>query len=233
MTVILVSEIGDKTFFIAAILAMRNNKLIIFLSALAALYLMTILSALLGWVVTTFIPREITYYTCTAIMFLFSLKMLWEAWRMKEDEVQEVQREVELELADMDGDKDRKVGGVEGGENNRGFSRGGTRGPGPAILQLNNEDHENKNRQEDGLQGNEIKGHVINFLTKYVIAKPPSQPADKTDSPGVLASNSPPPSQPHNDKENVSWMDNVIDRGCRENSWFGKKCLKIFKVINH
>ena len=45
--------------------AMRNNKLIIFLSALAALYLMTVLSALLGWVVTTFIPRAATYYTCT------------------------------------------------------------------------------------------------------------------------------------------------------------------------
>ena len=77
---------------------MRNNKLIIFLSALAALYLMTVLSALLGWVVTTFIPREITYYTCTAIMFLFGLKMLWEAWRMKEDEAQETQREVAAEL---------------------------------------------------------------------------------------------------------------------------------------
>ena len=77
---------------------MRNNKLIIFLSALSALYLMTVLSALLGWVVTTFIPREITYYTCTAIMFLFGLKMLWEAWRMKEDEAQETQREVAEEL---------------------------------------------------------------------------------------------------------------------------------------
>ena len=59
ITVILVSEIGDKTFFIAAILAMRNNKLVVFIAALAALYLMTILSALLGWVVTTFIPREV------------------------------------------------------------------------------------------------------------------------------------------------------------------------------
>ena len=59
ITVILVSEIGDKTFFIAAILAMRNNKLIVFVAALSALYLMTILSALLGWVVTTFIPREV------------------------------------------------------------------------------------------------------------------------------------------------------------------------------
>ena len=59
ISVILVSEIGDKTFFIAAILAMRNNKLTVFLAALSALFLMTVLSALLGWVVTTFIPRYI------------------------------------------------------------------------------------------------------------------------------------------------------------------------------
>jgi hypothetical protein len=31
LSVILVSELGDKTFFIAAILAMRNNKLTVFL----------------------------------------------------------------------------------------------------------------------------------------------------------------------------------------------------------
>ena len=58
ITVILVSEIGDKTFFIAAILAMTNNKLVVFLAALGALYIMTIVSAALGWVVTTFIPRN-------------------------------------------------------------------------------------------------------------------------------------------------------------------------------
>merc|ERR1719278_2106285 len=99
LSVILVSEIGDKTFFIAAILAMSNNKLTVFLGAISALAVMTILSALLGFVVTTFIPREYTYYTCTAIMFLFGLKMLWEAWRMKPTEGEETQREVEEELA--------------------------------------------------------------------------------------------------------------------------------------
>merc|ERR1712158_227933 len=60
---------------------------------------MTILSALLGFVVTTFIPREYTYYTCTAIMFLFGVKMLWEAWKMKPNESEETQREVEEEVA--------------------------------------------------------------------------------------------------------------------------------------
>merc|ERR1719205_340405 len=99
LSVILVSEIGDKTFFIAAILAMRNNKLTVFLAAISALAVMTVLSAPLGFVVTTFIPREYTYYTCTAIMFLFGLKMLWEAWRMKPTEGEETQREVEEEVA--------------------------------------------------------------------------------------------------------------------------------------
>merc|ERR1712233_109991 len=27
------------------------------------------------------------------------------------------------------------------------------------------------------------------------------------------------------------WVNNAIDRGCKENSWFGKKCLKIFKLF--
>ena len=46
-------------------------QLTVFLAAIAALAVMTVLSALLGFVVTTFIPREYTYYACTAIMFLF------------------------------------------------------------------------------------------------------------------------------------------------------------------
>merc|ERR1719317_1507465 len=50
LSVILVSEIGDKTFFTAAILAMSNNKLTVFLGAISALAVMTILSALLGFV---------------------------------------------------------------------------------------------------------------------------------------------------------------------------------------
>ena len=47
--------------------------------------------------------REYTYYTCTAIMFAFGLKMLWEAWKMDDNEVEEVQKEVEEELAEMNG----------------------------------------------------------------------------------------------------------------------------------
>ena len=38
------SELGDKTFFIAAILAMRHSRMLVFGGAIAALGLMTVLS---------------------------------------------------------------------------------------------------------------------------------------------------------------------------------------------
>jgi len=182
ISVILVSEIGDKTFFIAAILAMRNNKLTIFLAALSALFLMTVLSALLGWVVTTFIPREITYYTCTAIMFAFALKMLWEAWRMGEGELEETQKEVEQELAELND------GQLQQADSERG-------------------DADGKSEVSSGIENAGFEGPAV--ITEQA-AKPQKQ-SPKSSEPG--------------------WVNNAIDRGCKENSWFGKKCLKIFKLF--
>lgn len=44
ISVIIVSELGDKTFFIAAIMAMRHSRITVFTGAISALALMTILS---------------------------------------------------------------------------------------------------------------------------------------------------------------------------------------------
>lgn len=43
-SVIVVSELGDKTFFIAAIMAMRHSRITVFSGAISALAIMTILS---------------------------------------------------------------------------------------------------------------------------------------------------------------------------------------------
>lgn len=43
-SVIIVSELGDKTFFIAAIMAMKHPRITIFSGAIFALGLMTVLS---------------------------------------------------------------------------------------------------------------------------------------------------------------------------------------------
>ena len=44
LSVIIVSELGDKTFFIAAIMAMRHSRSTVFAGAIAALGLMTVMS---------------------------------------------------------------------------------------------------------------------------------------------------------------------------------------------
>jgi len=208
ITVILVSEIGDKTFFIAAILAMRNSKLIVFIAALSALYLMTILSALLGWVVTTFIPREITYYTCTAIMFLFGLKMLWEAWRMKSDETEETQREVEQELGVMEGQAVSTDDTAEKGELNSGFAS----------------DEQSKDPS--------VKDKVVGFMHKYVLAKSNSNNTaeiaanDQTGNQSVSEEG-----EKTSSKKKTSFIDRLIDDKCAESACFSAGCLRIFKLF--
>lgn len=82
LSVIVVSEIGDKTFFIAAIMAMKHSRCTIYTGAMLALGLMTLLSALLGNIVTKIIPKTYTYYASSVLFALFGLKMLREGWQM-------------------------------------------------------------------------------------------------------------------------------------------------------
>ncbi|KAH9885599.1 UPF0016-domain-containing protein [Cubamyces lactineus] len=101
---IIFSEIGDKTFLIAAILAMRHPRLIVFAGAFASLVVMSILSAELGHLLPTLIPRKWTQ-TCAAILFLvFGVKMLQEAREMKagNEKIQEEMKEAE---EDIEGDE--------------------------------------------------------------------------------------------------------------------------------
>ena len=78
-----ISEFGDKTFFIAMILSMKHSRKLVLLAAIAALSVMTVLSAILGQV-ASLLP---TIYIDIAafILFLgFGMKLLYEATRMPE-----------------------------------------------------------------------------------------------------------------------------------------------------
>lgn len=96
-SVIVVSELGDKTWFIAAIMAMRHSRLAVFLGAMAAQGVMTMLSACLGWM-TQLIPRRLTFYVSTALFAIFGLKLLYEGWQMKPGEGQEEYEEANAEV---------------------------------------------------------------------------------------------------------------------------------------
>ncbi|KAM3723832.1 Transmembrane protein [Dirofilaria immitis] len=97
ISVIVVSELGDKTWFIAAIMAMRHSRLTVFCGAMAALILMTLLSAGLGWF-TQVMPRLLTYSISTALFALFGLKMLYDGYRMTPADGQESYAEAKTEI---------------------------------------------------------------------------------------------------------------------------------------
>ncbi|XP_059616236.1 transmembrane protein 165 isoform X1 [Phlebotomus argentipes] len=97
ISVILVSELGDKTFFIAAIMAMRHPRLTVFAGAISALALMTVLSAVFG-MAATIIPRVYTYYISTALFAIFGLKMLKDGYYMSASDAQEELEEVQSDL---------------------------------------------------------------------------------------------------------------------------------------
>ncbi|KAJ3079219.1 hypothetical protein HK102_003946 [Quaeritorhiza haematococci] len=101
--VILVSEVGDKTFLISAVMAMRNPRLIIFGAAISALAVMTVLSAFLGHVVPNLISKRYTQLMAAGLFLVFGLKMLKEAHGMTGTEGQDELEEVTQEL--MEGDE--------------------------------------------------------------------------------------------------------------------------------
>ncbi|KAK3928944.1 Transmembrane protein 165 [Frankliniella fusca] len=107
LSVIVVSELGDKTFFIAAIMAMRHPRLTVFLGAASALAFMTVLSAVFG-LAATIIPRAYTYYISTALFAIFGLKMLRDGYYMSPNEGQEELEEVQSDLRKRE-DEGKKV----------------------------------------------------------------------------------------------------------------------------
>ncbi|KAJ1373781.1 hypothetical protein KIN20_036288 [Parelaphostrongylus tenuis] len=104
-SVIIVSELGDKTWFIAVILAMRHSRLTVFTGAMTALALMTVLSACLGWM-SQLIPRVFTYYASTILFALFGLKMIHEGYHMSPSEGQEDFEEAQAEVTKREIDRD-------------------------------------------------------------------------------------------------------------------------------
>lgn len=100
---IIFSEIGDKTFLVAALMAMRHPRLVVFSAAFCALIAMTVLSAVLGHAVPTLIPKTFTKLLAAGLFFVFGLKMLKEGREMAPDEgVGEEMKEVEHELEEKE-----------------------------------------------------------------------------------------------------------------------------------
>jgi len=107
--IIICSEIGDKTFFIAAIMSMKYSSIIVWTGASAALFTMTVLSVLAGYALPALLSRTYTHYASVALFFFFGIQLLREASKEEEGEENEELQEVEMALAKKSDDEEMGV----------------------------------------------------------------------------------------------------------------------------
>jgi len=94
---IIATEIGDKTFFIAAVLSMRNSRFVVFAGAISALICMTILSTMMGLVLPSIMPKEYTHIIGGLLFLYFGIKLIYDSRSMSNkvsDELEEVEEEL-------------------------------------------------------------------------------------------------------------------------------------------
>jgi Ca2+/H+ antiporter, TMEM165/GDT1 family len=97
LLLITVSELGDKSFFIAAVLAMRHPKSLVFCGTIAALAVMTVISVLLAQTANLIPPIYIRYGEAIVLVF-FGLSLIWQAQHMPKHTCMTELQEAEAEL---------------------------------------------------------------------------------------------------------------------------------------
>lgn len=94
LLLITISELGDKTFFIAMILAMRYPRRWVLAGVVMALATMTILSVAIGQILS-FLPQNYIHYAEIILFLIFGTKLLFEAWKMGDQANLDVLEEAE------------------------------------------------------------------------------------------------------------------------------------------
>lgn len=95
---IIFSELGDKTFLIAAIMAMRNSRTRVFLATSLALTLMTVISVLAGRIIPALVSQQFTKWIAAMLLLVFGLMMVKEGLAMAPDHLKEEYDEVVHEI---------------------------------------------------------------------------------------------------------------------------------------
>ncbi|CAB1120911.1 unnamed protein product [Ectocarpus sp. CCAP 1310/34] len=112
-SLVFVSEIGDKTFFIAALLAAKTSRLISFAGSVGALAVMTVLAVLLGLafhsvpsVFTSGLPLD--DIIAAAAFLYFGINTLKDAYALPDDSnqgIEEERAEAEESVKELEGKK--------------------------------------------------------------------------------------------------------------------------------
>lgn len=75
---IIFSELGDKTFIIAAILAMKYSRNWVFIGSAGAMLVMTFVSCFLGQFILYILPEFYMKLGAALLFFAFGIKALYE-----------------------------------------------------------------------------------------------------------------------------------------------------------
>ncbi|KAG2564809.1 hypothetical protein PVAP13_7NG022500 [Panicum virgatum] len=92
------SEIGDRTFCVAAILAMRHPRRLVLAGCVASSVVMTLISSSLGWVAPNLISSKWSHYITTMLFFVFGVLSLRGSYKEdgdSDDELEEVEAELD------------------------------------------------------------------------------------------------------------------------------------------
>ena len=87
---IILTEIGDKTFFMTAIFVRKYAKGAVIVGSSLALVLMTLLSTFFGLIIYNYLPRIYMLYASTVMFIGFSVTLLKEYIRSGENELSDV-----------------------------------------------------------------------------------------------------------------------------------------------
>jgi Ca2+/H+ antiporter, TMEM165/GDT1 family len=98
LAMILATEVGDKTFFIAAVLSMKHDRSAVLIGAFLALIVMTILSTAMGLVLPRFMDKKYTHILSGILFLYFGVKLILDSRGMEGGKVSEELEEVEEEL---------------------------------------------------------------------------------------------------------------------------------------
>ena len=95
LTAITLAELGDKTFFMALILAVRHRARWVFVGAFAALTAVTLISLGLGYGLRELLPQAVVPWLAAVLFLGFGVKLLIDAQGMAADAAREEAEEAE------------------------------------------------------------------------------------------------------------------------------------------
>lgn len=95
LSAITVAELGDKTFFMALILAVRHPRRWVFLGSFAALSVVTLLSLGVGYGLRELLPVRLLPWLAGGLFLVFGIRLLLEAQTLPADAAQGEAQEAE------------------------------------------------------------------------------------------------------------------------------------------